>query len=122
MSPILVNLSKASSLTILSIFSFGTNLIKSVIVGVGPTAFTVIPKLDSSLDITIVKFSIADFDAYGNLETKRAGRVTISAQAEDVKESFKISVVKNPTRSVTLNTDKNQIRTGDVLRLSLIHI
>ena len=62
--------------------------------------------------------SIADFDAYGNLETKRAGRVTISAQAEDVKESFKISVVKNPTRSVTLNTDKNQIRTGDVLRLN----
>ena len=62
--------------------------------------------------------SIADFDAYGNLETKRAGTVTISAQAVDVKESFKISVVKNPTRSVTLNTDKNQIRTGDVLRLN----
>ena len=73
---------------------------------------------DLNVELKSSNSSIADFDAYGNLETKRAGRVTISAKAEDVKESFKISVVKNPTRSVTVRTEKNQIRTGDVLHIN----
>lgn len=59
--------------------------------------------------------TVADFDIFGNLETKKTGRVTISATAGNITESMKIRVVKNPVRRLTLATDKNEIRTGDVL-------
>ena len=59
--------------------------------------------------------AVADFDIFGNLETKRTGRVTVSATAEGVTEQFNVRVVKNPVRSVTLSAEKDEIRTGDVL-------
>ena len=62
--------------------------------------------------------AVADFDIFGNLETKRTGRVTVSATAEAVTEQFNIRVVKNPVRSVTLSAEKDEIRTGDVLVLN----
>ena len=62
--------------------------------------------------------AVADFDIFGNLETKRTGRVTVSATAEAVTEQFNIRVVKNPVRSVTLSAEKDEIRTGDALVLN----
>ena len=62
--------------------------------------------------------AVADFDIFGNLETKRTGRVTVSATVEEITESFKIRVVKNATRQVTLSIDREEIRTGDVLALN----
>jgi len=62
--------------------------------------------------------AVADFDIFGNLETKRTGRVTVSATVEETTESFKVRVVKNPTRKVTLSIDREDIRTGDVLALN----
>ena len=59
--------------------------------------------------------AVADFDIFGNLETKRTGRVTVSATAEGVTEQFKVRVLKNPVRSVTVSAEKDEIRTGDVL-------
>ena len=59
--------------------------------------------------------AVADFDIFGNLETKRTGRVTVSATAEGITEQFNVRVVKNPVRSVTLSAEKDEIRTGDVL-------
>ncbi len=59
--------------------------------------------------------AVADFDIFGNLETKRIGRVTVSATAEGVTAQFNVRVVKNPVRSVTLSAEKDEIRTGDVL-------
>ena len=70
------------------------------------------------VELTSSKKSVADFDAFGNLETKKPGRVTITAKAEGINESFKVSVVKNPTRSVKMNIPKTEIRTGDVLHLN----
>ena len=61
--------------------------------------------------------NVADFDMFGNLETFKKGKTTISATADGVKESFPVRVVKNPVRSVTLTVDKEEIRTGDVLHL-----
>ena len=61
---------------------------------------------------------VAEFDIFGNLETKKTGRTTVSATVEDLTESFKIRVVKNPTRKVTLSLDREEIRTGDVLALN----
>ncbi len=62
--------------------------------------------------------AVADFDIFGNLETKRTGRVTVSATVEEITESFKVRVVKNTTRQVTLSIDTEEIRTGDVLALN----
>jgi len=62
--------------------------------------------------------AVADFDIFGNLETKRTGRVTVSATVEEITESFKVRVVKNATRKVTLSIDREEIRTGDVLALN----
>ena len=61
--------------------------------------------------------AVADFDIFGNLETKRTGRVTLSATVEEITESFKVRVVSNPTRKVTLSIDREEIRTGDVLAI-----
>jgi Bacterial Ig-like domain (group 2). len=36
--------------------------------------------------------AVADFDIFGNLETKRTGRVTVSATVEEITESFKVRV------------------------------
>jgi len=70
---------------------------------------------DVDVDLTSSNTAVADFDIFGNLETKRTGRVTVSATAEGVTEQFKVRVVKNPVRSVTLSAEKDEIRTGDVL-------
>ena len=61
--------------------------------------------------------SIASFDSFGNLKAKGVGRITISAKAGSVTEKFKIRIIKNPVRSVSLDFDKEEIRTGDVLHL-----
>ncbi|MGY8786920.1 MAG: LVIVD repeat-containing protein [Fidelibacterota bacterium] len=60
---------------------------------------------------------VAQFDMFGNLETKRTGKIKVSATAEDVTASFSVRVVKNPIRKVTLSLDKEEIRTGDVISL-----
>ena len=61
---------------------------------------------------------VADFDAFGNLETKKTGKTRVSATVQNVTESFNVRVVKNPTRKVSLSIDKEEIRTGDVLTLN----
>ena len=61
---------------------------------------------------------VADFDAFGNLETRKTGKTRVSATVQNVTESFNVRVVKNPTRKVSLSIDKEEIRTGDVLTLN----
>jgi len=70
---------------------------------------------DVDVELTSSNTAVADFDIFGNLETKRTGRITVSATAESVTEQFKVRVLKNPVRSVTLSAEKDEIRTGDVL-------
>ena len=74
----------------------------------------------SDMDVALVSSnsSVADFDLFGNLETFKKGKTTISATADNVTESFDVRVVKNPVRSVTLTTESEEIRTGDVLHLN----
>ena len=71
-----------------------------------------------NVKLTSSNKNVAEFDILGNLETKKSGSTTISARVENLKESFKISVVKNPARKVTLSLDKEEIRTGDVISLN----
>ena len=51
-----------------------------------------------NVKLTSSNKDVAEFDILGNLETKKSGSTTISAKVENLKESFKISVVKNPAR------------------------
>ena len=71
-----------------------------------------------NVKLTSSNKNVAEFDILGNLETKKSGSTTISARVENLKETFKISVVKNPTRKVTLSLDREEIRTGDVIALN----
>ncbi len=65
----------------------------------------------SDMDVALVSSnsSVADFDLFGNLETFKKGKTTISATADNVTESFDVRVVKNPVRSVTLTTESEEI-------------
>jgi len=63
--------------------------------------------------------SIADFDNFGNLKAKNTGRVTLYANAGAVREELKVRIVKNPVRSLKLDFEKDQIRTGEVLHLKV---
>jgi hypothetical protein len=63
--------------------------------------------------------SLADFDNFGNLKAKNTGRVTLSARAGAITEKLKVRIVKNPVRSLSLDFEKDQIRTGDVLHLKV---
>ncbi|MEA1881153.1 MAG: Ig-like domain-containing protein [Candidatus Marinimicrobia bacterium] len=73
-----------------------------------------------SAKVTLISsnMDVADFDMYGNLNGKKPGRIIITATADDISESVKIRVVKNPVRKVTLSAETNQIRTGDVLNFT----
>ncbi|SVC67886.1 uncharacterized protein METZ01_LOCUS320740, partial [marine metagenome] len=56
-----------------------------------------------NVKLTSSNKNVAEFDIFGNLETKKTGKTTVSATVEDVTESFTVRVVKNPTRKVTLS-------------------
>ncbi len=73
---------------------------------------------DAKVELSTSNNSIAEFDNYGNLKAKKTGKVKVVATAEKISESFEINIVKNPVRKISLETEKNIIRTGDVLQFS----
>ena len=60
---------------------------------------------------------IAEFDRFGNLTVKRTGRFSITASAENINETIRVKADKNPAKSLSLQSPKNEIRTGDVITL-----
>ena len=73
---------------------------------------------DAKVELTSSDSDIADFDLYGNLKTKRSGKITVTASVDDISESMNVRVLKNPVRRLTLTADKDEIRTGDVLHFN----
>ena len=59
----------------------------------------------------------AEFDRFGNLTVKKPGKFVITVSAEDIEEELKVQSKKNPVKSLTLSSPKNEIRTGDVIKL-----
>ena len=74
---------------------------------------------DADVKLISSKDNVASFDKFMNLEAKKPGKITITASAEGVKQSFKVSIIKNPTSKIVFETKKNEIRTGDVLKLNV---
>jgi len=58
---------------------------------------------------------IAEFDDFGNLKTKKIGRVILTAKVNKLKSQLNLDVIKNPVKKLTIDSDKDEIRTGDVL-------
>ena len=73
---------------------------------------------DADVKLISSKTNIAEFDDYGNLVTKKAGKVKLTASVDNVSESLNVTVIKNPVNKISLDADKDKIRTGDVLQLS----
>ena len=72
----------------------------------------------SSVDFKSSNPNIADFNDLNYLVAKSAGRVTVSATVENISESFKIKIIENPTKSISLSANRDEIRTGDVLKFN----
>ena len=62
--------------------------------------------------------SVASVDPYGDVTAHRAGTATISAAIGTVTGSRKITVIANPTRSLTLTPSADRGRTGDVIHFT----
>ena len=76
-------------------------------------------RTDADVKLISSKNNVASFDKFMNLKAKKPGKITITATAEGVKQSFKLSIIKNPTSKIVFETKKNEIRTGDVLKLNV---
>ena len=72
---------------------------------------------DANVKLKSSKTNIAEFDDYGNLVAKKAGKVKLTANVDNVSESLNVTVIKNPVNKISLDADKDKIRTGDVLQL-----
>ena len=73
---------------------------------------------DANVKLKSSKTNIAEFDDYGNLVAKKSGKVKLTASVDNVSESLNVTVIKNPVNKISLDADKDKIRTGDVLQLS----
>ena len=58
---------------------------------------------------------IAEFDDFGNLKTKKTGKVILTAKVDELESQLNLDVIKNPIKELTINSSKDKIRTGDVL-------
>jgi len=61
--------------------------------------------------------SVASVDRFGFVTALKAGAVTITATADDVKAAKAYTVVANPAATLELGIKETTIRTGDVIRL-----
>jgi hypothetical protein len=60
---------------------------------------------------------VATVDRFGNVTALKPGRVTISAESEDVKGEHRYTIVDNPVASIELDLKENTLSTGDVMHL-----
>lgn len=68
--------------------------------------------------LTSSNTKVATINDFNEIKLLKKGNVTITAKAEDVEETWKISVKSNPTDKIELthNYNDKSIRTGDVVR------
>lgn len=68
--------------------------------------------------LTSSNTKVATVNDFNEIKLLKKGNVTITAKAEDVEETWKISVKSNPTDNIELTHSYNDksIRTGDVVR------
>ena len=87
-----------------------------------PMKFKVIDAANNLRDDVKLSISSSDnkkgkIDSFNTFEAKRTGTVRVTVKAENITQTFKIKIVSNPVRQVSIGFQKNQIRTGDVLHI-----
>ena len=64
--------------------------------------------------------AVAQFDAFGNLHLKSAGRFTALCIGDGAVEKVDLEVSANPVATVEIEADRNRARTGDVVHFNPI--
>ena len=87
-----------------------------------PMKFKVIDAANNVRDDVKLSISSSDnkkgkIDSFNTFEAKRTGTVRVTVKAENITQTFKIKIVSNPVRQVSIGFQKNEIRTGDVLHI-----
>ena len=62
--------------------------------------------------------ALASFDAFGNLTARKTGRVTITAQVENITANVVVRIAKNPIGGIEISTSAEEARTGDVIHFN----
>jgi hypothetical protein len=70
------------------------------------------------IDFMTSNNKVATVDQYGNITAHKAGTFTLTATAKDIGSSLEINVVLNPAVTLTLSSNHNNARTGDVIHFN----
>ena len=88
-----------------------------------PLKFKIIDTSNNERDDVELSISLSDnkkgrVDVFNTFEAKKTGTVKVSVKVENITETFKIKIVNNPVRSVSIDFQQTEIRTGDVLHIN----
>ena len=88
-----------------------------------PLKFKIIDASNNERDDVELSISSSDdkkgrVDAFNTFEAKKTGTVKVSVNAEKISETFKIKIVSNPVRRISIGYQQTEIRTGDVLHIN----
>ena len=88
-----------------------------------PLKFKIIDASNNERDDVELSISSSDdkkgrVDIFNTFEAKKTGTVKVSVKAEKISETFKIKIVSNPVRQISMDFQQTEIRTGDVLHIN----
>ena len=88
-----------------------------------PLKFKIIDASNNERDDVELSISSSDdkkgrVDVFNTFEAKKTGTVKVSVKAEKISETFKIKIVSNPVRQISMDFQQTEIRTGDVLHIN----
>ena len=88
-----------------------------------PLKFKIIDASNNERDDVELSISSSDdkkgrVDVFNTFEAKKTGTVKVSVKAEKISETFKIKIVSNPVRRISMDFQQTEIRTGDVLHIN----
>lgn len=75
-------------------------------------------RTDVQVDLSSSDEKIATVDPFGYINSRKEGKVNITAKAGNIENTFSVSVVKNPVDYIELEVDNDQGRTGDVFHFT----
>ena len=88
-----------------------------------PLKFKIIDASNNERDDVELSISSSDdkkgrVDVFNTFEAKKTGTVKVSVKVEKISETFKIKIVSNPVRRISMDFQQTEIRTGDVLHIN----
>jgi len=75
-------------------------------------------RTDVQVDLSSSDEKIATVDPFGYINSRKEGKVSITAKAGDIENTISVNVVKNPVDYIELEVDNDEGRTGDVFHFT----